>query len=126
MNWHNVLLTGCDKMFLRVERLVFHASVLLKLDAEGKRKFLKGKFHELRNRIPVWWGMLLTKLRRRAVKGGSASLVLAQVWQANHRASHNYIPKPYPGTILDFRPARQYRILNNPDLKWDRLAKGAQ
>ena len=54
------------------------------------------------------------------------SRVLAQVWQTNEHASGNYIHRPYPGEVTDFRPARQYRYLDNPDLKWDRLTKGRQ
>jgi hypothetical protein len=52
--------------------------------------------------------------------------VLGRIWQANDRASWNYIPKPYPGRVTDIRPAKQYRIFSKPNLKWDRLAKGGQ
>jgi thioesterase domain-containing protein/acyl carrier protein len=86
MNWHKVPMTGWDKGFTRLQRLIFHAAVLLKIDAAGKRKFLK----------------------------------------ANHEAAGNYVPRPYPGAVTDFRPARQYRVLSKPDLKWDRLAAGGQ
>lgn len=58
--------------------------------------------------------------------GTSGSLTLAKVWKSNDRAAINYVPKPYPGELTDFRPARQYRAFNNPELKWDRLAKAGQ
>jgi amino acid adenylation domain-containing protein len=126
MNWHKVQLTRWEKRLQRLQRLIFHAAVLLEIDYESKRKFLRGKFNDLRNRIPVWRGMLLTKLRKRSAKAASGSRVLAEVWQVNHRASRNYVPRPYPGAVTDFRPATQYRVLNKPDLKWDRLARGGQ
>jgi surfactin family lipopeptide synthetase A len=126
MNWHKAMLTSWDRRFLRFERLIFHATVLLKVDFAAKRKFLKGKFHDLWNRIPVWRGMLLTRFKIRPVGGAPGSLALAQVWRANHRASSNYVPRPYPGVVTDFRPARQYRVLSKPDLKWDKLARGGQ
>jgi amino acid adenylation domain-containing protein len=126
MNWHKVPMTGWDKGFMRLQRLIFHAAVLLKIDAAGKRRFLKGKLHDLRNRIPVWRGMLLARLRSGSSRDAFGSPVPAQVWQANHEAAGNYVPGPYPGAVTDFRPARQYRVLSKPDLKWDRLAGGGQ
>lgn len=126
-NWHRVALTRWDRRFLHLQRLIFHGAIVMKSDLGGKRKFLAGKLHDLRNRIPVWQGLLLAKLGRRRAPGQlQGSLLLAQVWEANHRASSRYIPKPYPGVVTDFRPARQYRVLDKPELKWDRLARGGQ
>jgi thioesterase domain-containing protein len=70
--------------------------------------------------------MLLSAFKKRSSDSFSVSRTLAQVWQANQQASSNYVPKPYSGKVTDFRPARQYRALNKPDLKWDRLARGGQ
>lgn len=126
MHWDKVVFTGWDWKFLRFQRLIFHAAAVLGLDFEGKSRFLKGKFHDLRSRIPVWRGILLTKLQKHSTAVSSGSLILAQVWQSNDRAAVNYVPKPYPGEVTDFRPARQYRAYNNPELKWDRLARAGQ
>jgi thioesterase domain-containing protein/acyl carrier protein len=126
MNWRNAMLTSWDRKLLRLQRLIFHTAVLFKVDLGAKRKFLKGKFHDLRSRIPVWWGMLLSKFKRGSDGSVSGSLALAQVWRGNHRASRHYVPKPYPGVVTDFRPARQYSVLNRPNLKWDQLARGGQ
>jgi thioesterase domain-containing protein len=127
MNWHKARLTIWHNIFLRFQRLTFHAAVLFGLDAEGKRKFLKEKFDELRSRIPVWRGLLLTRLLRKNSDGGvPGPTVLGQIWRSNDSASRNYVPVPYPGAVMDFRPARQYRVLNKPDLKWSGLAKGGQ
>jgi surfactin family lipopeptide synthetase A len=124
MNWHKVLLTSWNRGYMLFQRLIFHAAVVLRIDSENKRKFLKGKFHDLRKRIPVWRGMLQTMLKRSSPGGTPSSRVLAQVWQANHRASGNYVPRPYAGPVTDFRPAKQYRAFDRPDLKWDGLAIG--
>jgi amino acid adenylation domain-containing protein len=127
MNWHKVPLTWSDKSFLLFQRLIFHAAAVLNINSENKRQFLVGKLYDFRKRIPVWRGMLLTKLKQRSSRGTSSeSLVLAQVWRANERASGDYVPRPYPGAVTDFRPARQYRVLDKPELKWDRLARGGQ
>jgi thioesterase domain-containing protein len=127
MNWQNVQLTTWSRVSLRFQRLVFHAAVLLDLESEGKRKFLQAKLRDLRSRVPVWIGMMRTKFNTRISAGDTSdSLVLGRVWQASHRASHSYIPKPYPGVVTDLRPGKQYRILDKADLKWDRLAEGGQ
>jgi phthiocerol/phenolphthiocerol synthesis type-I polyketide synthase E len=126
MNWHKIPLTIWSKSSHAIQRLFFHAASFLSLDSEGKAKFIKEKVEVLRNRIPVWQGMLLARFDKRARGAMSDSLVLGQIWRANDRASWDYVPKPYPGVVTDFRPQRQYRVFSKPDLKWDRLAKGGQ
>jgi thioesterase domain-containing protein/acyl carrier protein len=126
MNWHRIPLTIWSKSSHRMQRLSFHAASFFSLDSRGKAKFLNEKIKALKNRLPVWKGMLLSGFSRGSRKTVSDSLVLGQIWQANDRASWNYIPKPYPGRVTDIRPAKQYRVFSKPDLKWDRLAKGGQ
>jgi thioesterase domain-containing protein/acyl carrier protein len=109
-----------------VQRLVFHAANFLSLDSEGKSKFFWEKAEQLRSRISVWRGMLLAKFDKHSRIARSESRVLGQIWQANDRACLNYVPKPYPGTVTDFRPKKQYRRLNQPGVKWDQLAGGGQ
>ena len=60
----------------------------------------------LRNRIPVWRGMLQAAFSR-GKSGGSKSnsMLLGEIWQTNDRACWNYIPQPYAGALVDFRPA---------------------
>lgn len=123
VNWHKVPLNVWNKSFLLFQRLIFHAAAFLEADSRGKRQLLAGKFYDLRKRIPVWSGKLLGKVSRRSMAG---AMVLANVWEANERASDLYVPRPYPGFVTDFRPSRQYRALDEPELKWERLAKGGQ
>jgi len=124
MNWHKIPLTFWSKSSHTIQRLFFHAASLFSVDSAGKGKFLKEKFDTLKGRIPVWRGMLLSRFGKGTRSADSDSLVLGQIWQANDRASWNYIPKPYLGVVTDIRPAKQYRVFSKPDLKWDRLAQG--
>jgi phthiocerol/phenolphthiocerol synthesis type-I polyketide synthase E len=126
MNWHKIPLTIWSKSSHATQRLVFHAASFFSVDSAGKRAFLKDKIDVLRNRIPVWRGMLLSRFGKASGHIVSNSLVLGQIWQANDRASWGYIPKPYSGVITDIRPAKQYRVFDKPDLKWDRLAQEGQ
>src|SRR5208337_2965096 len=50
--------------------------------------------------------MLLAKFDKHSRIARSESPVLGQIWQANDRACLNYVPKPYPGTVTDFRPPK--------------------
>ena len=81
----------------------------------------------LRARIPVWRGILLGRF----TGGGSGNapsnpVVLGKIWKTNDHACWKYAAKPYPGGIIDFRPAKQYRVFAKPGLKWEELAQGGQ
>ena len=126
MNWSRIPRTARSKTAYAFQRLVFHAASFLSLDLKGKSQFFREKMEVLRSRIPVWQGMLLAKLNRHADNSTSTSLVLGRIWQTNDRACWSYVPKPYPGKITDFRPAKQYRIFSQVGLKWDQLAQEGQ
>jgi thioesterase domain-containing protein/acyl carrier protein len=126
MNWHKIPLTIWSRGSHATQRLLFHAASFFSVDSSGKAKFLKEKLDTLKSRIPVWRGILLSRFSKGTGNIGSDSLVLGQIWQANDRASWNYIPKPFPGMVTDIRPAKQYKVFSKPDLKWERLAKGGQ
>ena len=126
-DWSKIPLpTVWDKTYYAFERLVFHAANFFRLGSGGKSQFLREKLQILQHRIPVWRGMMLAKLTKSSRAQASEALVLARVWQANDRASWDYVPRSYPGSVTDFRPLRQYRFFNRPDAKWDRLALGGQ
>ena len=114
------------KIQMGIERIVFHALNFLRSDLEGMKTFLDEKFRALRNRIPVWRGMLLAKFGGNGESAPSRSLVLGKIWAGNDRASLDYVPKPYPGVVTDFRPLKQYSIYHRPDMKWENLAQGGE
>lgn len=126
MNWSKIPITLQNKATYACQRLVFHAGSFLSLDLRNQSKFLREKIKILRSRIPVWRGMLQAKFKKDHSSVTSTSLALARVWQLNDRACWQYVPKPYPGIVTDFRPSTQYRIFNQPDLKWDSLAQQGQ
>jgi phthiocerol/phenolphthiocerol synthesis type-I polyketide synthase E len=126
MNWSKIPVTLWSKGTYAYQRLVFHAASFLSLDFGDQSKFLREKMEVLRNRIPVWRGILLAKLGKDPSSAASTSLVLGRIWQTNDLACWHYVPRPYPGVVTDFRPSAQYRIFNKPDVKWDRLAQGGQ
>jgi phthiocerol/phenolphthiocerol synthesis type-I polyketide synthase E len=127
MYWSQAQLPSIwEKAYYNCQRLAFHAADFLSLDSAAKGRFFREKVNGLRSRIPVWRSMLLAKLRRSPAATASESWVLGQIWQTNERACLSYVPQPYPGTIVDFRPLKQYRSFDKPELKWDRLAKGGQ
>lgn len=127
MNWSKIPMpTFWAKTYFGLERLVFHAANILRLDSAGKAKFLFEKIKILRARLPVWRGMLFNRLQKKSTTEGSDARILSQIWQANDRAAMEYVPQPFAGTVTDFRPLRQYRWFSRRGVKFDQLAKGGE
>ena len=125
MNWHKIPLPSFwTKSYTAVEKLLFHAANILRLDPPGKAKFFSEKVKILRGRLPVWRGMLVGKFKKNSTATKSNSRILSQIWQANDDASMAYMPQPFAGTVTDFRPLKQYRMFSRPGVKWERLAEG--
>ncbi|HVB59225.1 MAG TPA: alpha/beta fold hydrolase [Candidatus Acidoferrales bacterium] len=112
------------KSYRAAERLVFHAANFFRLDSKGKAQFFSEKVRAFRNRIPVWRGILLARFDQRSRASISESRISGRIWRANDLACVNYVPKPYTGALADFRPMKQYRMSDQPNAKWDRLAQG--
>src|SRR5271154_499429 len=110
--------------YMACERFFFHIANFFRLDSEGRSEFLAEKWQALRNRVPVWKGILQAKFNRSANGAASESIVLARIWRANDRACFEYKPKPYGGKVTNFRPVKQYSLFDQPTAKWDELAKG--
>ena len=115
-------------IYYNSERFIFHLTNLLALNSTDRSRFISEKLRSLRIRIPVWLGRVNARLARQQRENGAASeaQILGEVWDANFRAGLDYIPGRYRGTVTDIRPRRQYRIFDQPQLKWDRLADGGQ
>ena len=125
MDWSKIPIPSfLGKGYQSVQRLLFHAANFFRLDSRGMGRFFKEKVKTLRARIPVWRGMLRAEFGGQSPEATSESLVLAKLWQTNDRACVNYVPRPYSGRIIDFRPLKQYRAFDRPDAKWKHLAKG--
>jgi len=118
--------TPLAKGYYNCQKFVFHAMNFLRLDREGQAKFFAEKLQILRSRIPIWRGMLLARLFRNSGPERSESRILGEIWENNDRACSQYVPTPYSGVVTDFRPLKQYRMFDNPEAKWDRLAQAGQ
>ena len=125
MNWHKIPVPEWSKTSHAIERLAFHVASFFSLGSADKVKFVKEKAEVLRHRIPVWRGLLRTKFKKPGAPASNAT-VLGRIWRTNDQACWDYIAKPFPGVVTDIRPAKQYRIYNRPDLKWDQLALSGQ
>lgn len=127
MNWTDVPRPSVwSKAYHEIERLFFHAANFFRLNSEGKRKFFGEKVEALRNRLPVWRGMLLTNFKNTESTSNSESLVLAKLWQTNDEACFIYKPLPFPGVVTDFRPMKQYRMFDRREVKWTQVAQGGE
>jgi phthiocerol/phenolphthiocerol synthesis type-I polyketide synthase E len=112
--------------YMAGEKFLFHVRNFLKLDLKGRSDFLSEKIQAIRNRIPVWKGVLGSKFSGSANGTASESIVLAKIWKTNDEACFEYKPKPYGGRLTNFRPIEQYSLFDQPAAKWDALAEGGQ
>ena len=107
-----------DKMVYQAQRIVFHCLNFGLLDFGKKIEFIQEKFRVLWNRSGVWRGWF-----ERKMGSDSEFSTLAKIWDVNDRAILNYVPKPYPGTVTDFRPMKQYSQYLGEPMDWSRLAQ---
>ncbi len=91
-NWHEVRFGSWNKISDIIQRLIFHAAALFEVDAKGKHNFLAEKVQELRNRIPVWRGQMLTQFatERSLTK---PSMLPAHIWRTNHQGVAQLCPQ---------------------------------
>lgn len=128
MNWSKIPVGSVlDHTYREFQRLAFHVANFLCLDIAGMMKFLSEKLEILRDRFPVWMGMLLGRMDTpRFRKTMPESRALGRLWRLNDKACLEYVPQLYPGKITDFRPRKQYRQFDKPEAKWDSLAREGQ
>ena len=110
--------------YYNCQRFLFHSSNLWKLNSQDRSRFISEKISSLRVRIPVW----LSRVRNSSKETDSLaeSQILDRIWNANFQAYLKYVGRPYAGVVTDIRPARQYRMFNDPRYKWNQLAQGGQ
>lgn len=121
LNWCKISrASAMTQGFYHLQRLLFHVRSFSLLDFAGKRNFLREKVASLRSRTQVWKGTMLRWITEHAAD--SESSLLARIWHTNDRACLKYVARPYPGTITDFRPLRQYSKYGGPETSWSGLA----
>jgi thioesterase domain-containing protein len=119
VNWSKIRRNWLyDKLVYQVQRIAFHCLNFSLLDFQKKVEFIKEKMKVLSNRSSVWRGWF-----ERKIGSNSEFSTLAKIWDVNDRAILAYVPKPYPGTITDFRPVRQYRQYLGEPMDWSGLAR---
>src|ERR1700722_9690940 len=110
--------------YMALERFLFHVANFFRVDSQGRSEFLSEKMQALRNRIPVWKGILQARFQTSPNGASSETVILGRIWKANDRACFAYTPKPYCGKLTNFRPMKQYSLFDQPGAKWDSLSQG--
>ena len=127
MNWTGV---SMPSIWLRSyhlgQRLTFHVTNFFSLDSGSRAAFFREKAKTAWRRIRVWKSILRAKFTERSPAVESDAWTLGQIWRANIRAYMDYDPRAYSGAVTDFRPAKQYRGWDSPELKWKGLAQGGE
>ncbi len=122
MNWSRIPPpTFWSKGYRAWQRFAFHVALFFRMDARGRTKFITDESNAFR-----WRGMLLGRMDRPYFPGIYDSDILEQIWRANESALNKYVPTSYEGVITDFRSIKHYRMYEQADAKWDRIALGGQ
>jgi thioesterase domain-containing protein len=124
-NWERMRRTPIDIVGYNLQKIVFHWRNFALLNARQKLTFFNEKFQVARARRTVVQGMFLTRLGRvfrRDRSTNGLDTTLARIWEVNDAAAFAYRPRPYPGRIMQFRPAKEYAVHRDPAVAWDGLA----
>lgn len=123
MNWSRVSAPSqWETSYDSGQRIAFDAAGFFRLDFRSKFNELARRFRGTGSISPDQCG----KAQTNAGGTGSEESVQAKISEANDLACSSYIPKFYPGRLVDFRPMKQYRAYNKAELKWGNLAQSAQ
>jgi len=120
LNWANTTPnSGRDALRILFQKVAFHWKNFLLIDRKAKPRFIRGKLTTLAHRLQIWFsaGLLKKSFRKTA-----PSVDLALLWQTNDRALLRYVPRPYGGRVIHFRPLEQYSKDDVPAREWDQLA----
>ena len=127
MNWTGVSVPSLWLQSYHLgQRLTFHVTNFLSLDSGSRAAFFREKAKTAWGRVRVWRSILRAKFTEPSPAAESDAWILGQIWRANIRAYMDYVPQPYSGAVTDFRPVRQYRGWEGPELKWKGLAQGGE
>jgi phthiocerol/phenolphthiocerol synthesis type-I polyketide synthase E len=111
-----------DKIRYRIQQVEFHGRNLFLSDS--KMTFLGEKVKVAWSRKDVLFGKALLKLGLDFHLANEHYPILAKIWEACDQAALNYVPKVYPGRIIQFRPKKPYACFSDPELGWDKLTAG--
>jgi acyl transferase domain-containing protein/thioesterase domain-containing protein len=111
------------KLYYYMQKIEFHGRNFLLLEYRDKIKFLNEKMKIVRSRKEVWSGMVAQIFGKQSNDQEQATS-LYDLWRANDEAAFSYVPSPYPGKIVQYRPIREYAVHSSPEMGWDKIAGG--
>ncbi len=111
------------RCYYQLQKLDFHWRNLWQLPSREKRRFLSGKFSELRRRKSVWYDTIMPTARR-TNDASSIDGSLAALWKNNEDIAARYVPTSYPGRITQFCPIKNYFMLQTGQTGWEDIAQG--
>ncbi len=111
-----------DRIQYRIQQIEFHLRNLLLTDK--KMTFLKEKAKVAWDRKDIVFGSLLAKLGLQTKTGNGRNVLLSSIWAACDLAAISYVPRVYPGRIIEFRPMKEYACFSGPELGWEKLSTG--
>jgi glutamate-1-semialdehyde aminotransferase/thioesterase domain-containing protein/acyl carrier protein len=91
------------------QRLEFHLRNFLLLDWQDKKRFIASKWSTAKRRVTVWQGTIKRLFSRNKHRKPAALVNMADIWLKHDQIAEKYVPRFYPGRIIQYRPRRDYK-----------------
>lgn len=98
-----------------LQRVDFHFRNFWLLGYQDKKSFVRSKWNALRVRTRVWRGSIASVISRKPRP--KAKVNMSDLWRIHDELCEEYVPKPYPGKLIHFRPAKDYRCHQGKELE---------
>ncbi len=121
-NWNNAPPQSfLDIVYYYFQKIQFNWGRLL----SGEKGFLKRRMDLIKERLALLIETMKSKRGFEFHRDNGYHSLLYQLEETNDRAAIEYAPKDtYPGRIVHFIPAKEYKNNNLPELNWSEIAAG--
>lgn len=124
-NIHNAS-RGCPQlleMYNRLENIAYHAFNMLSAARAGDTQFLRQKYRVEARRLAVRLNIALSAAAVALDLPDAVTYHHRRIDRVNEAAHHAYVPRPYHGKIVLFRPRTHYTGYRDPLFGWGPVAR---
>lgn len=87
------------------------------LDFKNKKTFFRGKWKAIANRTAVWKSKIVSLFSGKKKTKTFQTVNFAELWRKHDELCEEYVPKVYPGKIVHYRPAKDYKCHVGEEVK---------
>jgi thioesterase domain-containing protein len=128
LDTYNLSLAIRPQSFLRRlsylgQKLGFHLQNLIQLDGNSLVRYLSEKLRMASEASIETLASRIGSLKQRVTGSGEGEPVELAIQELNHQAAWIYVPGPYHGPVVLFKPCKNYNFYSDPQMGWGTLAR---